>query len=50
MRQKLLLFCLLSDTLTPAPAIAMAGTLLAITRQLLELERCSNQLRILQDL
>jgi len=34
--------------LTPAPATTVAGTLLAITRQLLELERCSNHLRIQQ--
>jgi len=33
---------------TPALAIVVAGTLLAITRQLLDLERCSNPLRIQQ--
>jgi len=32
----------------PAPATVVAGTVLAITRQLLQLERCSNPLRIQQ--
>ena len=42
-----LLFTLSRDfPYTPAPAIIMAGMVLAITRQLLELGSCSNSLRI----
>jgi len=36
------------NPLTPAQATIVAGTLLAIIRQLLQLERCSNPPRIQQ--